>query len=216
MPLTKLVIEPQEVDGRLSDFRVTRADIIRIGLASLGARNDSVAADPRTARGQLGYIYGVRTMRQVFTPAGYEPISRQNIESVYDARSGRKIMFQTVDCACLEGQNPKVISEIGTGKETVIHDSERFLFPEMEAAAREREAKLSAFQRAEAWYLCTAFLNGSVTCELSRPSGVEDKQFSGFIERIFILRDGETGPAGLLDLEDDAPPIEIKPLVLKR
>jgi hypothetical protein len=45
---------------------------------------------------------------------------------------------------------------------------------------------------------------------------VIDKQFSGFIERIFILREGEGGPAGLINLEDDGPRIDIKPVVVKR
>lgn len=216
MPQTKLVVEPQEVDDRLADFGVKRADLTRIALTALGARNDSLPADPKTAKGLFSYIYGVRTLRQVFLRPGlgYEPISSQNIESVYDPKNGRKIMFQSADCACLT-RDPKAISDIGAGKETVIENSKRFLFEAMEADAHAAAAKLTDYERAEAWYLCTAFVNDTVACELSRPAGVEEKQFSGFIERIFILNMDASGP-GLLNLEDDAPRIEIKPLVLKR
>jgi hypothetical protein len=214
---TKLIVQPQEVDKRLADFGVTRSDVIRIALSALGARNDSTPADPKTAKGQFSYIYGVRTLRQVFTRKGvdYEPVSRQNIESVYDAKNQRKIMFQTAETAC-RTEDPRAISDIGAAKETVIENSNQFLFPEMEDAARQHAAQLTDFQRAEAWYLCTAFVNDTVACELSLPAGVEDKQFSGFIERIFILREGDDGAAGMLNLEDEAPPIEIKPLVRKR
>jgi hypothetical protein len=177
-----------------------------------------VLDDPRTARGQFSYIYGVRTMRQVFAPAGYERVSKQNIESVYHAAMALKIMFQTVDMACIESQVPQAISEIGAGKETVIENAQRqlYLFAHMQADEEKKHGALTAFDKAEAWYLCTAFVNGSVSCELSRPRGVVEKQFSEFFERIFILRDGEGGSSGLLNLDDDAPRIEIKPIVLKR
>lgn len=216
MAKTKLVVEEHDVDARLADFGVTRTDIIRIALAALGARNDSIAFDPKTAKGQFSYIYGVRALRDVFVPAGYEPVSKQNIESVYDASNGRKIMFQSADTACLESQEPKAISDIGAGKETVIGNSSLYLFPYMEEEERARRAKLSAYEVAEAWYVYAAFLNDTVACELSQPASVVDKQFSDFIERIFILHEGGAGPAGLLNLDDNTPPTEIKPLISKR
>jgi hypothetical protein len=214
----KLISDPIDVESRLADFGVKKADLVRIALSALGARNDSVLDDPRTAKGQFSYIYGVRTMRQVFAGAGYERVSKQNIESVYHAANARKIMFQTVDCACLESRDPQAISDIGSGKESVIENAQiqPYLFAHMQADEERRQNELTAFDKAEAWYLCTAFLNDTVACELSRPRGVEEKQFSAFLERIFILREGEGGPSGLLHLRDDAPRIEIKPVVLKR
>jgi hypothetical protein len=197
-------------------FRVKKDDIVRVALSALAARNDSVPDDPKTAKGQLSYIYGVRAMRQAFIPAGYERISRRNIESVYDATQARKIMFQTVDIACVESQIPQPISEIGAAKETVIENSYPYLFEEMQKAEDQRQQALTEYECAEAWYVCTSFANGTVSCELSRPQGVIDKEFSGFIERIFILREGEGGPSGLINLDDDTPRFEIKPIVVKR
>lgn len=214
---TKVVTEPQDVEARLAEFGIARQDLIRIALSALAARNDSVLDDPKTAKGQFSYIHGVRAMSQAFRPAGYERLSKQNIESVYDAANARKIMFQTVDCACLT-QAPQAISDIGSGKETLIENSHRtpYLFKHMQDEAERREKELTEFDRAQAWYICTAFVNDTVACELSRPLGVVDKQFSGFDERIFILREGEGGPSGLLNLEDDEPRVEIKPVILKR
>jgi len=127
-------------------------------------------------------------------------------------------MFQTVDSACLESQVPQAISDIGSGKETLIENSYRqpYLFENMQADEEREQKELSEYDRAETWYVCTAFVNGTVACELSQPLGVVDKQFSGFAERIFILREGEGGPSGLLNLKDDAPRVEIKPVILKR
>jgi hypothetical protein len=218
MLMTKLVIEPQDVQTRLAEFGIQRQDLIRIALSALAGRNDSVLDDPKTAKGLFSYIYGVRAMRQAFCAAGYERFSKKNIESVYDAANARKIMFQTVDCACLKNQAPQAISDIGSGKETLIENSQfnPYLFKDMQDEEERRQKELTEFDRAQAWYICTAFVNDTVACELSRPQGVVDKQFSGFVERIFILREGEGGPSGLLNLEDDVPRVEIKPVILKR
>jgi hypothetical protein len=216
MVKTKLVIEPQLVNDRLADFGITRQDGVRIALAALAARNDSVPTDPKTAPGQLAYIYGVRTMRDAFPGPRYEAMSRQNIESVYDSAAGRKIMFQTVDLSCVEGHIPQPISDIGPAKESVIEQSIPYLFAEMQAEEDARRQELTAFERAEVWYVCTSFANGSVSCELSRPTGVVDRKFADFAERIFLLREGDGGSSGLINLHDDTPPLEIRPVVRKR
>jgi hypothetical protein len=217
MPLTKIVSEPLDVDARLAGhFRVDRKAVRHIARAALGARNDSIAFDPKTAKGLLAYIYGVRALREVFVgTAGYELISRQNIESVYDAPR-LKIMFQTVDVACIVGQSPKAISDIGIAKQAVIEKAERSLFPEIEEEERRRIAALTDYERSEAWYFCVAFGEAGMTCELSRPYGVVDKQFAGFVERIFIITGDDPEGGGLLNLDDDLPPIEFTPVVLKR
>jgi hypothetical protein len=95
-------------------------------------------------------------------------------------------MFQTVDVACVESQNPQLISEIGAWKEAVIENSQPYLFAEMQRDEGQHRQGIAEYDRAEAWYVCLSFAKDSVTCELSRPQGATDKQFSGFIERIFI------------------------------
>lgn len=216
LPLTKIVSDPLDVDARLADFRVDREAVRHIARAALGARNDSVPFDPKTAKGLLAYIYGVRAMRDVFVAgAAYELVSRQNIESVYD-RPRLKIMFQTVDVACVKACAPKAISEIGTAKQAVIENGQRSLFPEIEEEEQRRIAALTDYERAEAWYLCVAFGEDGITCELSRPHSVVDKQFAGFVERIFIITGDDPEGGGLLKLDDDSPPVEFTPLVLKR
>ena len=215
MAYPKIVANPLDVDLRLSDFGVNREGIRYIALAANGARNDSIAFDPKTAPGLFSYIYGVRALREVFVGnAGYAQVSRQNIEAVYDAPL-RKIMFQTVDVACTAAA-PKAISEIGVGKQAVIERAGRSLFPEFDREEDQRIAKLSEYERAEAWYLCVAFSDAGVTCELSRPRGVANKQFSDFDERIFIIGHDDPESGSLLRLDDDTPPIEFTPLVFKK
>lgn len=215
----RIVKDADEVEARLKEkFGVGRQDIIRIALTALGARNDSIAFDPRFTKGMLAYIYGVRALREVFVlQAKYEPRSHYNIESVYSDSRGLKIMFQSADSACDEKVNPSAISEIGAAKQIFIERSaEGFLFPEMEKEEDERISKLTAFDKAEAWYIIVCFTNDSILCEISHPKGVVGQQFSGFFERIFIINDGELGPGGLIDLSDELPPTEIKPVISKK
>jgi hypothetical protein len=211
----KLVISPPQVISRLADFGVEPRSAAGVGHAALAARNDSVPTDPKTAPGLLAYIYGVRAMRDAFTAPRYAVHSRQNIESVFDITAGRKIMFQTVDLACNEHHTPQPISEIGPAKESVIEYSTGYLFEEMQRAEDARQREMSAYDRAEAWYICTSFQNDHVTCELSRPIGVHEKKFAGFHERIFILQGGG-GSLPSIDLKDDSPPLDIKPVIRKR
>jgi hypothetical protein len=218
LPCT-ILKDTDDVEARLRElFGLGRADVVRIALGALAARNDSVDFDPRIARGLLAYIFGVRTLREVCAEAGgYEPVSHYNIESAYNVTRSLKIMFQTADSACIEGRDPKAISAIGPAKELFIKEaSTGFLFPEMEKEHEEHLARLSAFDRAEAWYVFVAFPNNTVTCELSRPLDVKGGQFSKFVERIFILAEGDLGPSGLLDLDDEAPAPEIKPIISKK
>ncbi|MDO8838258.1 MAG: hypothetical protein Q7V31_04965 [Parvibaculum sp.] len=218
LPCT-ILKDTDEVEARLREhFGLGRVEVMRIALGALAARNDSVAFDPRIAKGLLAYIYGVRTLREVCADAGgYEPVSHYNIESAYNAARSLKIMFQTADCTCIDGRDPKAISAIGPAKELFIKEaSTGFLFPEMEKEREERLAHLSEFDRAEAWYVYVAFPNNTVTCELSRPLGVTGGQFSNIVERIFILGEGDLGPSGLLDFSDEAPASEIKPVVSKK
>ena len=213
----RIVKEDNDIAARLAEFGVRREEVIRIALASLASRNESIPFDPKTGKGLLGYIYGVRELRNVFVlSAGYQPVSKNNIEAVFDASNGRKIMFQAADCACIESQPPKAASEIGIGKETLIANSVGYLFPEMEAEDRRLEREANEFDKAEAWYVIVAFGDGKVTCELSRPRAPVNGQFLDFYERIFILGSGGPSASDLLKLDDDTPPLEIKPAISKK
>jgi hypothetical protein len=210
---TKMVMSPPEVISRLADFGVSQRSVAQVGHAARAARNDSVPNDPKTAPGQHAYIYGVRAMRDAFSAPRYAVHSKQNIESVFDITAGRKIMFQTVDLACNEHHRPQPISEIGPAKETIIECSTGYLFDDMQRDEDARRLEMSAYDRAEAWYVCTSFQDDQVDCELSRPIGVHEKKFAGFHERIFILL-GDGGSS--IDLKDDSPPLDIKPVIRKR
>lgn len=208
-----------EVKSRLDDFGLSKADFEKICEAMLHGRNLSSALQPKTAEGLLKYIFGVEGVREVALASvqnQYEVFSKNNIEGVFDAKNGRKIMFQMVDKACNKF-DPQPKSKIGEGKKDLIKKSNQvFLFPEMEAEENKKIEQLNALERAEGWYAMISIdLAGSVNCEISRPKAVVGDIFSGFHERIWVFKDGEFvgGDDGASDNDDI---FDIKPKITKK
>jgi hypothetical protein len=212
----KIIRDEIEVDARLTSFGVTRSELRKIVLAVVTAHNDAVAYDPKSAAGQFRYIYGTRTLRDIFCPKKWKPDSAGNIESVYDPATDRKIVYQTVDIACDEKNEPKAISGKGAGAARVVSRStQAFLFPDMEAEASEARRR----ENAVAWFFCVSINGAEVRAELSLPRSVDDEleNFRGFIERIFIVGPGDWDTTGMRGL-DDGPNggEEIEPVVTKK
>ena len=214
--------EKVDVDNRLSDFGFTRQDIATICDGARHGRSLSSSLQPKTAEGQLKYIFGVEGLREVALQVGsvdYEVFSKSNIEGVLDEKNGRKLMFQMVDQAC-GTTDPQPKSKIGTGKQRFIADSRSpRLFPEMDQDDRDREAKEAALEKAECWYVMVSIDNaGVVCCELSHPRSVVDEKFDGFYERVKIFGYGDFEPTLSKGGGDpgDGDAFEIKPQITKR
>jgi hypothetical protein len=212
----KIVRDEIEVDARLASFGITRSEARKIILAVVTAHNDAVPYDPKTAAGQFRYIYGTRAVRDTFCPKKWTPDSAGNIETVYDPATDRKIVYQSVDRAADERNEPKAISGKGPGAARVVSRStQAFLFPEMEAEASEDRRR----ENAVTWFFCVSIDGDDVRAELSLPRSVDDdlENFKGFIERIFIVGPGDWDTSGIRGLDDDGPGgDEIEPVVTKK
>lgn len=193
--------EDYEIIPRLNLFSVTKDELLRVVELAVGGRADAVPNDPKSAGGQFSYIYGTRGLREVFLPKGWNKDSEKNIESVINPTSGIKLIFQNVDLACDEHRFPKAVSGKGIASEEIIDVSMAFLFDYLE---NERQAKLNR----TVWFLCVSVNGEDVRAELSLPlgiirSGAPRGQFSGFAERIFILKSGEWKPTIIEPSESD-------------
>jgi hypothetical protein len=183
---TTIFKEDWEVGSRLSMFGVTKAELVTVVEKAVGARADAVPHDPVTAPGTFSYIYGTRGLRDLFASQGWIPDSTKGIESIYHPITGTKLIFQNVDSAC-DDRHPKAISGKGMASEEIISLSTKYLFEDME---EQRQKMLNG----TAWFLCVYANGEDVRAELSLPLGVKEGQFSGFIERIFLLNQGEWKP----------------------
>ena len=142
--------------------------------------------------------------------------SKNNIEGVFDAANGRKIIFQTVDQACTT-PIPKAKSKIGDGKRKFIEKSNQgFLFPEMEAEEDNMIEFVNALERAECWCIVLSITEtDAFDCELTRLKGFDDDALSAVGERIWVLKDGKF-VIGETDTEEADDTFEIKPQITKK
>lgn len=177
---TKVVATTWEATSRLQELvGRTIEEMAGVARAAVAARRDAVEEDPAMAGGMLSYIYGTRALRQLLRPHGWVLERRDGIESVYCPKRGIRIAFQNADRATAEA-DPRAVADKGASTARAVHNGNPYLFPEMESEAR-------ALATAPLWYLFCAVEDGEARAELSHPIGVENGQFVGFSERIFII-----------------------------
>jgi hypothetical protein len=213
MLVPKLYATEWEIDRRLTPFDVKRGDLIRVVQQTIAARSDAIELDPPGTPGQLSYIYGSRHLRLLFQSRGWLIDQAENIASVLHPTLGTRIVFQNVDLACSPFRSPKAISGKGPAADRMIDAAQGRLFDDHELPEAVRSSTRSKLGKA-AWYFCVSFNGDDVAAEMSLPASVKGQNFSGFIERIFIMRGGDWGGAPKLETDDG--PVEALPTVVRR
>jgi hypothetical protein len=190
MHAARVYREPSEVADRLAQFGVIVAELIPVVEAVIAARNDVVSVDARTAAGTKAYFAGVRHLRFLFLPKkGWVADSTNGVESVRHLESGMRIVYQAVDQACVGISTPQAINGKGPAAKSAIETGQGVLFSEedLPQVAPERIAKLNS----SLWFFCVSVNEDDeddVRAELSLPAAVEGGNFTGFLERIFIVK----------------------------
>lgn len=206
--------EEWTVDARLSEtFGVTRVQLIQIVKEVVGARADAVENDPITAAGQFAYIHGTRNVRALFRTRGWNLFRKDNIELVRHPERDLTISYQSVDLAASESYSPLAISGKGAGAERAIEEAQLSLFS---SAELERpDPRVLATINTGMWFFCVSVVGEDVRAELSLASGVSGGNFSGFIERIFIVKKGEWDSIRLgSGQESDA--VDFEPIITRK
>ena len=193
----KIYKEADVVDARLAYFSTNKAELKNIVGAVVGAKNSVVLHDPITASGQVGYQLGTRTLRDVFmTKSGWKIDRTDNIESVYNAELGIKLIYQNVDSAADPLRDPRAVSGKGPATERMVSMTHPSLFPEWDAEVKKN-------LNSSIWFFCVSVIGDDVRAELSRPLAIVGGQFGLFIERIFIVQSGEWGRFDPSKFNDD-------------
>lgn len=200
MRLTRIIRDEEEVEQRLAEFGTNKAEMTEIARKAVAARADSTEDDPRSGGGLLSWIYGTRALRKTFRPKGWKRNSADNIPSVVSKETGIKFIFQNADSAADPLRDPKAISDKKKASERLVAAAQMsFDFPEAETVDEEfADIPSTAF-----YYFVSIGENGEVTSELSSPRAIEDGQFNGFHERIFIINPGDIERIDILDDADD-------------
>lgn len=200
MPETKIVKGEREVEERLADFGTNIAEMVEIARKAAAARADATEDDPDPSPGLHSWLYGTRALRFIFRTKGWKRNNAGNIPSVFNRDSNIKLVFQNADSACDENRVPRSISEKKKASERLVASAQfSFPFPEHELPGEEMEEVVGA----NIFYYLTAVEDGEITAELSSPRAIENNQFSGFHERIFILNKGDLGKVILPEADDD-------------
>lgn len=209
MHAVRIYREPSEVAARLAPFGVTVTELADVARAVVAARNDVVSVDARTAAGTKAYLAGVRHLRFLFLPKGWQADSSGGVESVVHMETGIRLVYQSVDEACVGIRGPQAINGKGPAAEAAIRRGQGLLFREedLPEIAPERIALLNS----TVWFFCLSVNTDDaedIRVELALPAAVEGGNFRGFIERIFIIKPGEWNshePIRVLPDQDDDP-----------
>lgn len=191
-----MVVLAEELEAlpRLEQLGASKDKLLEVVQASVAAkRRASNTFYARNGAGQLSYQEGTAHLRRTFLPLGYEVCREDNIEAIYNPKTGIKIVFQNADRAGHPLHDPLATSDKGPGSERAVVAGQYELFQDIRAS----EVKKAG---APVWYLFTYAVGDDVRAELSCPKQIENKQFSGFHERILLLQKGDWGG---IDLTDD-------------
>ena len=185
------------------ELGLTASELIGVVHQAVAAKAAFVLNHPLNAAGQLSYIYGTGALRDALRPKGWQIDRTGNIEATIDPGSGMKIVFQNADSACDDGRDPKAISDKGPAASKAVDQGQQSLFPEYDIEDEEKRKK----ENAALWYLFVYINGDDVRAELSFPKRIEDGQFKGFNERIYIIKPGEW-TSMMPKVDDTEPPAQ--------
>jgi hypothetical protein len=187
MAVDRIFAQDYESGARLDQLGLTAAELIGVVQEAVAAKANFVLNHPLNAAGQLSYIFGTGALRDALRPKGWQIDRTGNVEATYDPKSGIKIVFQNADSACDDDRDPKAISEKGPAAARAVDIGQGYLFPEYEIQDKEKRKR----ENASLWYLFVHIDGDDVRAELSFPKRIEDGQFKGFNERIYVIKFGE-------------------------
>lgn len=178
MNATNTTSENQQAnENLLSRFAVTQEELASIAEMAVGARRDAVDNDPRLAGGMFSYIFGTRKLREVFLLKDWEKYCQDNVEGVRCKKNGTVIIFQNVDCAGNPYKEPKPNSAKGPASARAVAKAHHGdLFENIDPNYKPQT-------NYDLWYFCVSPIGEA---ELSRPISVDNGDFTGFHDRIFV------------------------------
>lgn len=206
--------EDWEIDARLVPFGTKRAEWVEVARTVVGARADAVDNDPLSAAGQFAYIFGTRSTRALLRPKKWIIYREENIEAVRHPERDLKIVYQSVDLAASLDHDPKAVSGKGEGADRLISTAQGSLFtPEQLTGGTSSKWKP---MNSGVWFFCVSVNGDDVRAELSLPIRVSGNNFSGFVERIFIVRPGEWPTLSVTAPLPQHGPTEFEPVVTRK
>ena len=201
MPADRIVSLDYEVELRLNQLGLTTSELIGVVHQAVAAKAAFVLNHPLNAAGQLSYIYGTGAVRDTLRVKGWEIDRTGNIEVDLQPDNRHEdrvpeLLTAPATTAAIRRRSPTR----GRRRRKAVTLGQYSLFPEYEKEDEEQRKK----ENAALWYLFVHINGDDVRAELSFPKRIEDGQFKGFNERIYIIKPGEW--ASMMPKVDDGEP----------
>lgn len=188
-----VLAEENEVAPRLEQLGLSKAILLEVIRAAVGARRNATPFHPITTAGFNAWSEGTAHLRRILVSQGWRMGDKDNIASVYNAETDTKIIFQNAERAGDLLNDPIANSRKGAGAARAVERAQYDLFPETQIKEIEEA-------RTKLWCLFVMAEGDDVRAELSRPIAINEEQYDEFHERIVLVQHGEWQG---LDLSDD-------------
>lgn len=202
-----VLAEENEVVPRLEQLGLSKAILLEVVRAAVGARRNATPFHPITTAGFNAWSEGTAHLRRILVSRGWRMGDKDNIASVYNAETDTKVIFQNAERAGDVLNDPIASSRKGAGAARAVERAQYDLFPE----TRKKEIEEA---RTKLWCLFVMADGDDVRAELSRPIAINEEQYDEFHERIVLVQHGEWHG---LDLSDDnEPPLDFDVTVSRK
>ncbi|XYD06889.1 hypothetical protein R1A27_17080 [Methylobacterium sp. NMS12] len=202
-----VLAEENEVVPRLEQLGLSKAILLEVIRAAVGARRNATPFHPITTAGFNAWSEGTAHLRRILVSRGWRMGDKDNIASVYNAETDTKIIFQNAERAGDVLNDPIANSRKGAGAARAVERAQYDLFPETQIKEIEEA-------RTKLWCLFVMAEGDDVRAELSRPIAINEEQYDEFHERIVLVQHGEWQG---LDLSDDnEPPLDFDVTVSRK
>jgi len=181
-------LEEWDVHQCLGDFDLTQEKLVDVVVASATAYGGATDNDPPSAKGWDTWRWGVRRIREILRPEGWDKDDTGGFSTVVNHKRRIRIAcVRTDDATGMPGERspqnrlPKgVVNE----RATTINQ----LSLPMAAEWPRPEVGIDEYQT---WHLCVYIEGDVVRAELSRFNGFEAGHLADCYERIILLGDGD-------------------------
>ena len=207
-----LRIEEWDRDARLAELGLSRDLLSEVVDACVAADGDCTANDPPMARGMKVYFAGVRRLRELLGPEGWEKDDTGGFSTVVNHDRRVRVAFMNTDNSTCDPAALLPINRSRKGPNSERAASvNQVLLPGIEWVSVRSDGSRPPADDYATWHMCVHIDGDRVRAELALLSGFEAGYFTDCRERIFLISDGEWGGFSGSPPDDDiGPEIEIE------
>lgn len=205
------IVRAEEVDrdDRLAQLGLSQPLLLEVVDACVAAEADCTANDPPMAKGLKVYFAGVRRLRELLCPMGWERDDTGGYSTVINHERRLRLAFMNTDTGtCDPHAQPANRSRKGPNSERAAVTNQALL-PGIEWPSLRADGTRPAADDYVTWHMCVHIEGDRVSAELALQSVFEAGYFVDCLERIFLIKDADWAGSGPHPDDDLGPEIEV-------